>query len=520
MRKRKKKDNTSPPRNTAVIYARFSSSKQREASIEDQVRICGQWCESNGYAVVNTYCDRAASGRTDDRPQFQQMVSNAGESEVVVVYMMDRFSRDVYDAPIYKKRLRDRGVRVVSATESMPDGPEAMLMESIYEAMAAMESAHTSIRTRRGMDGNALKCMHNGVALYGYDLGDDGYYHVNAAKAPNVREAFALRSEGKSFGWIARTLAANGVTTMKGLPCTSQMVQAMIRNEKYKGVYRWGDVRVERGMPSIVTEEEWDMAQAIRSAKRRAEEDWTDFAFSGKGVCGRCGMNLVGVSGRGRNNVKYTYYRCSDRCGAKTVRADVLEGAVADALRRLVSEPDRVAEIADAVRSVMEGESNDAKAAALESERSELQRKVDNLTAAIEGGMPYKVAQTRMEGMLARIDVIDRELRVMTAKETGFDIDTFVEFLTSDHGISDRTLLDVFAWQVQLFDDRAIVVLSYDVKGEPARIEVPVGSHEIVWLPRRPTGRNERVVLSPTYVRGSLSIFVVEKFVMMAVDFS
>ena len=83
--------------NTAVVYARFSCSKQREASIEDQLRVCTRWCADNGYAIVGTYIDRAYSGRTDERPEFQRMIANAGESEIVLVYMMDRFSRDIYD---------------------------------------------------------------------------------------------------------------------------------------------------------------------------------------------------------------------------------------------------------------------------------------------------------------------------------------------------------------------------------------------------------------------------------------
>ena len=61
---------------TAVIYARFSCSKQREASIDDQLRVCHEWCDREGYEVVSQYCDHAVSGRTDDRPEFQRMLSN------------------------------------------------------------------------------------------------------------------------------------------------------------------------------------------------------------------------------------------------------------------------------------------------------------------------------------------------------------------------------------------------------------------------------------------------------------
>ena len=134
----------------AVIYARFSCSKQREASIDDQLRVCREWCDREGYEVVREYSDYAMSGRSDDRPQFQEMVANAGESDIVLVYMMDRFSRSEYDAPIYKKELAKHGVEVVSAMEALPDGPEKILIEKIYEGLAAVESAKTSIRVKRG----------------------------------------------------------------------------------------------------------------------------------------------------------------------------------------------------------------------------------------------------------------------------------------------------------------------------------------------------------------------------------
>ena len=87
---------------TAVIYARFSCDKQREASIDDQVRVCREYAERMGYQIVKVYSDYALSGRTDERPQFQLMIAEAGISDFVIVYMMDRFSRDEYDAPIYK----------------------------------------------------------------------------------------------------------------------------------------------------------------------------------------------------------------------------------------------------------------------------------------------------------------------------------------------------------------------------------------------------------------------------------
>lgn len=123
----------------AVIYARFSCENQREESIEGQVRECRVFAERKGYSVVKIYADRALSGtRADNRPEFQQMISNSesGGFELVIVWKIDRFSRDKYDSAVYKKRLEKNGVRVVSATEPIDDSPEGKLMESVIEGFA------------------------------------------------------------------------------------------------------------------------------------------------------------------------------------------------------------------------------------------------------------------------------------------------------------------------------------------------------------------------------------------------
>ena len=81
----------------AVIYARYSSDNQREESIEGQFRECQVFAERKGYTIIKTYADRAISGKkADNRPQFMQMVSDSthGEFDVVIVWKIDRFSRD------------------------------------------------------------------------------------------------------------------------------------------------------------------------------------------------------------------------------------------------------------------------------------------------------------------------------------------------------------------------------------------------------------------------------------------
>ena len=103
------------PLRTAVIYARYSSAQQRDASIEQQVKVCQKYAADNGLTVLRMYDDHAMTGTNDNRPMFQQMIrdSASGAFSFVIVYSLDRFSRDRYDSAIHKHTLKERGVKVL-----------------------------------------------------------------------------------------------------------------------------------------------------------------------------------------------------------------------------------------------------------------------------------------------------------------------------------------------------------------------------------------------------------------------
>lgn len=85
----------------AVIYARYSSDKQREESITAQLRICRDFAQRNKIEIVSEYCDRAISGKhADNRPEFQRMIKDSEKKQfdAVVVYRLDRFARNRYDS--------------------------------------------------------------------------------------------------------------------------------------------------------------------------------------------------------------------------------------------------------------------------------------------------------------------------------------------------------------------------------------------------------------------------------------
>lgn len=151
----------------AVIYARYSSDNQREASIEGQIRECTAFAEKNGITVLRHYIDRAISAKTDNRPEFQNMIKDSNKKlfDMIIVWKLDRFARNRYDSARYKAQLKRNGIKVVSATEVISDGAEGIILESMLEGFAEYYSVDLSEKVVRGMTDNTLKCMFNGGTL-------------------------------------------------------------------------------------------------------------------------------------------------------------------------------------------------------------------------------------------------------------------------------------------------------------------------------------------------------------------
>ena len=120
---------------SAVIYARYSSDAQTEQSIEGQLRVCNEYAKKNNFLIVETYIDRAVTGTTDNRVAFQKMIKDSYKKQwsVVIIYKLDRFSRNKYESVVHKKTLKDNGVKLISAMENIPDSPEGTLMETLLE---------------------------------------------------------------------------------------------------------------------------------------------------------------------------------------------------------------------------------------------------------------------------------------------------------------------------------------------------------------------------------------------------
>lgn len=98
---------------TAVIYARYSSDKQNEQSIEGQLRVCQDFAKRNDIIILDTYIDRAMTGTNDKRAEFQRMIKDSEKHnfEIVLVYKLDRFSRNKYETAMHKNICKKHSLR-------------------------------------------------------------------------------------------------------------------------------------------------------------------------------------------------------------------------------------------------------------------------------------------------------------------------------------------------------------------------------------------------------------------------
>lgn len=300
----------------AVIYARYSCDNQREESIE-QLRECKAYLERQGMTFVRSYIDRAMSAKTDNRPEFQQMIKESakGGFDAVVVWKLDRFARNRYDSAHYKGILRKNGVKVVSATEQISEGAEGIILESVLEGFAEYYSAELPEKVIRGMTENALKCQYNGGCVpVGYTIDENKRYQIDEQTAPFIRDAFEMYASGSMVKEIAAYLNNNGVLSSAKKPFTKTTVAAIFQNRKYIGEYKYCDVCVPDGVPRIVSDETFARVQERVAKNRYAPGRFVakeEYLLTTKLICGDCGAYMIGESGTSRNGKTYHYYKCA-----------------------------------------------------------------------------------------------------------------------------------------------------------------------------------------------------------------
>lgn len=424
----------------AVIYARYSSSSQREESIESQLRICHDYAEANDLLVVKEYTDSALSGRTDQRPDFQRMIQDSarGIFDVLLIYAYDRFSRNKYDAATYKAKLKKNGVKIIAVTLPLDDSPESGLIETVMEGFAQYYSENLSRSIRRGLEENAIHCKSNGNIPLGYKRGEDGSWDVDPVGSKAVRIIFEMYADGSKKQDIAKVLNDAGYQTVQGKIFKINSFRTILENDAYLGIYKHSGYRNVGGVPAIIDQELFDRVQEQvarnRKARGRMKAD-EEYLLSGKIYCGLCGAPMIGESGTSKTGRTYRYYICTKHkrqkaCHKKQERKQVLEDTVIQYIKDQILTDELVELIAEREIELLEEESADkALLASLEKQYKEVSTKLENLMNAIEAGIFTAKTKERLLDLEAQQSDLEDKIVKEKLKKPEFTKDHVIFWL-------------------------------------------------------------------------------------------
>lgn len=404
-----------------VGYCRFSSEGQRDGySIEAQKRAIEEYCEREQYTLLDWYVDEARSGTSDNREAFQSMIADSGSKrfQAVIVHKLDRFARDRYDSAVYKKKLKDHGVRLLSVLEPLDDSPESVMMESVLEGMAEYYSRNLSREVLKGKRIAAKKAQHQGgITPYGLYVQDDMTYGVVAEEAAVIRDIFSKVIAGYSLGAISRHLQSLGIRNRNHNFMTSNFISKLVSNPMYKGQYVYGKrskkdtwVVVDDAIEAIVDSDIYDRANAIAAERIKKYRSMTkpisrnkgdDYILTGLLQCGICGSHLYGFhshksyksAGGASREYSAKFYRCAKktthdgtldnhagRCSFKNVKKEDLEDFVFKAIESVIFSDVSLDAIVTKIKARLQERMNkDQDASGIEREIEKLKRHQDRL---------------------------------------------------------------------------------------------------------------------------------------------
>lgn len=464
-----------------VIYARYSSHSQRDVSIEQQVRDCLEYAARNNIYIVACYADRHLTGRSDRRPDFHRMLrdAEAGSWNFVVTWKNDRFARNRYDAAIYKAKLKKHGVRCLFSQEYIPAGPEGILLEAMLEGDAEFRSAQMAVDIKRGLNYNAEHCMVTGSIPFGYRRSADYRLELDPERAPIVKEIYERFLSGWKIIDMANDLNARGIRTSTGKEWGRNSFHRLLVNERYTGVYIYGDIRTPGGMPAIVDRDTWLAVQKRLQTKKNPvgrSRSYGDYLLTGKLFCGHCGSPMVGISGTGKSGAKHYYYVCQGRrrahsCKKENVRREWVETMVCRQVRQLVLQDPVVEWMADCVVDYQRRHRDDGTIQSLVSQLKQTQGSIKNIMAAIEAGIFTASTKDRLLELEAQEAKLQRSIETEKALRPTFSRERVIFWLEQfrDGSLEDPDylfrLVSTFVSAIYLYDGHVKIALNYSGRG-------------------------------------------------------
>ena len=501
----------------AVIYARYSTHNQTEQSIEGQLRECYEYAERCGLNVIGEYIDRANSGKTDDRRNFQRLIADAPKKQFqrVLVWKLDRFSRSRYDSAVYKHELKRYGVRVVSATENVGDGDESVLLEAMLEATAEYYSLDLRRKILRGQRETTAKGRFCGGSLpFGYKS-VDGKLIADEKTAPHIRYVFEKYASGVPMKAIIDELSRRGVRTSTGKQLTHNTFSRALVNTAYIGQYHYKGEVVPGLSERLIDDETFEKVQKYVALRKHApaanRSETVEYLLQGKAFCGHCGATLRGECGRSMTQRMYYYYNCSNRkrynaCKKSLEKKDFLERFAVEQTLRYVLTPSRIRQIAKIIVAQYDKAFSGSKISDLEKQirrlESDLDKLVDSLIDAPK--IAHKRLYEKMESLESQKAACETDLAKLriangirfTEEEVAAWLKHFCSGDPSDPEFQ-HNIIDTFINSIYVYDDH--IIIFYNIKCEKSQVAFP-DIPEKFDLPA-PSVRSTSVALAPPYLR-------------------
>lgn len=434
-----------------VIYARYSAGPhQTDQSIEGQVRDCTRYAEAHNIELIEVYADRAISGRSMvHRLELQRLLRDAGENkfDVVVTWKVDRLGRNRTELALNKFALKKNGVKVVYAEESIPDGPEGIILESVLEGIAEYYSADLSQKIRRGQRESVMKGRVQGCTkAYGYDIGKDLHPTVNKDEAAIVQDIFRMYANGMDIVEIIKYLTDRGLS-YRSRDWSHNAIRHVLRNECYIGAYHFGENENNDIFPPIIDDDLWNKVQkrikltsvpkTHAAAGGRHTASSVDFYLSGRITCGICGSTYCGESGKGKNGTMHYYYKCHARkknaksCPDSPVfRKDALEEMIINCAVKDLLTDEMIWHIAELWEKNEDTRLNTDEAAIYRNALVGVEKKIKNIMTAIEEGIFTDTTKSRLEALEAQRDTLKAQIADAEIMRPRINKDIVAYFLT------------------------------------------------------------------------------------------
>lgn len=411
----------------AYNYIRVSTEEQAKEgySIDNQKRVCKEFAEANGYKVIGVFVDDGKSGRTTDRPAFQEMLESINERHIdaLVIPKIDRLFRNVGDFSKTRKEFKERGIKLLSVAEN--DVTEG-LIGNIFASVAEWESDVNGQRTRDALMQKFREGWQPTPPLLGYRTVGTGKEkktcEPDPTSSPIIQELFKKFATGNyTIKKLEKWLATEPIRSKNGLPLGHGVIGNILNNPFYYGLIRWhGEAKIGNHTP-IISKELYDDCQYILAMHRDfiLRKRTYDFLLRGTIFCEECGQKYTAEWHKDEKKFKdrggkIAYYHCQKRngngCNSPYVEVEELENKVAEDFKNLqFTQPfidaviAKAREMLDNSRKTVNGEKQALinQKTALEVKRDRLE---DDLLDRTIGKDTYKRKHAEIEDKISAID--------------------------------------------------------------------------------------------------------------------